>query len=57
MRRTIELRYSTYDEPNTRLIEPQPKSVIYEFEITDETKMDTLYAHFERFCEAIGYSV
>lgn len=57
MSRTIELRYSTYDETNTRLIESQPKNVSYEFEITDETELDTLYAHFERFCEAIGYSV
>ena len=57
MSRTIELRYSTYDETSPRLVESQLKSVSYEFEITEETEMDTLYAHFERFCEAIGYSV
>ena len=57
MSRTIELRYSAYNEDNTQLTESQPKSVNYEFEITDKTELDTLYAHFERFCEVIGFSV
>jgi hypothetical protein len=57
MTRTIDLRYHTYDEPETSLNEPQPKSVGYEFEINSETTLETLYLHFERFCATIGFEV
>jgi hypothetical protein len=57
MTRTIELRYTSYDEPETTLTEPQPQTVTYEFQVPDNISPDTLYLHFERFCTAIGVEI